>query len=88
MTYRPKATIQAFQWSGGPDQTEDPEWACERIKSGEIWFEDDVDAIIMIFRHSNGTWAISPGEWLILHPDGSLEGMGDRLFHETYEPAT
>lgn len=31
-------TIEAFQWTGGHDQIEDPIWCVEAIKSGKITF--------------------------------------------------
>lgn len=31
--YRKKpVVIEAFKWTGGPDQTEDPEWICEALR--------------------------------------------------------
>jgi hypothetical protein len=29
-------TIEAFKWTGGPDQTEDPEWILEPIKNKSV----------------------------------------------------
>jgi len=35
MKYRKKPIIiEAFLWTGGPDQIEDPVWAVDAIKSG------------------------------------------------------
>ena len=50
MKYRKKpVVIEAFQWTGGPEQEDDPEWIIEAIKSKVAWFENagtpDVGAI-------------------------------------------
>lgn len=28
--------VEAFRWTGGPDQTEDPEWIVEAIRDGRV----------------------------------------------------
>ena len=41
MKYRKKpVVIEAFQWTGGPEQEDDPEWIIEAIKSKVAWFEN------------------------------------------------
>ncbi len=32
------AVIEAFRWTGGPDQTEDPDWIKRQIKAGFVSF--------------------------------------------------
>ena len=37
--YRKKpVVIEAFKWTGGPAQLEDPEWIVDAIKRQEVWF--------------------------------------------------
>jgi hypothetical protein len=40
MKYRSKQgeIVDAFRWTGGPDQTEDPEWIVAAIRSGHVTF--------------------------------------------------
>ncbi len=40
MKYRKKpVVIQAFKWTGGIEQLEDPEWIVEEIKKGNVTFD-------------------------------------------------
>ena len=42
MKYRKKpVVIEAFKWTGEPDQTEDPEWIIAAIKKGIVTFSND-----------------------------------------------
>jgi len=55
MKYRKKpVVIEAFKWTGGPDQEEDPVWIVEAIKKGEVSFRNigcpDVQCYIKHWR--------------------------------------
>ena len=42
MKFRKKpVVIEAFCWAGDENQIEDPVWACDAIRQGSIYFEDD-----------------------------------------------
>ena len=52
MKYRKKPVeIEAFQWTGGPDQEEDPEWIIEAIKRGYAWFGRTIHHFCPICQH-------------------------------------
>lgn len=41
MKYKKKPIIiDAFQWTGGPEQEDDPEWILNAINTGDAWFEN------------------------------------------------
>ena len=41
MKYRKKpVVVEAFKWTGGPDQESDPEWIVEAIRGGVVHFEN------------------------------------------------
>ena len=67
MKYRKKpVVIEAFQWTGGPEQEDDPEWIIEAIKSKVAWFENagtpDVKFMIQTLE---GVHEASVGDYII-----------------------
>lgn len=80
--YKERAkTVEAFRWTGGPDQTEDPEWIVEAIKAGKITFEMGK----LILKVDYITLAISPGGWVSINKDGLIELWTDHAFNAKYE---
>ncbi len=89
MKYRKKpVVIEAFKWTGGPDQEEDPVWIVEAIKKGEVWFKDigtpDVRCCIKTLE---GTMAASVGDYIIKGVKGEIYPCKPEIFEATYEPA-
>lgn len=89
MKYRKKpVVIEAFKWTGGPDQEEDPVWIVEAIKKGEVLFENigchDVQCCIKTLE---GTMAASVGDYIIKGVKGELYPCKPDIFEATYEPA-
>ena len=80
-TWRKKPlVIEAFKWTGGPDQTEDPEWAVEAVKSGVIFFEGKMMKIDTL----EGTFQVSPGDYVIKGINGELYPCKPDIFEKTY----
>jgi hypothetical protein len=73
--------IEAFQWTGGIDQNEDPVWAVEAIREGTITFQDGM--ICMWGKHGgkrpSGTWVLLIGS--------ELRFLDPSEFLALYEPA-
>lgn len=77
--------IEAFKWTGGPDQTEDPEWICEAIKGGSVRFNPlgefmEIDTL-------EGTHRASPGDFIIKGVKGEIYPCKPDIFEMTYEKA-
>lgn len=82
MKYRKKPVIiDAFKWTGGPDQTEDPVWIVERIKAGTVYFADGR----MHIETLEGTMAANSGDYIIKGVKGELYPCKPDIFAATYE---
>ena len=79
-------TIEAFRWTGGPDQTEDPIWIVEAIKEGAVWFEPfHVHPLAMHIKTLEGIHVAIPGAWIIKGVKGELYPCKPDIFALTYE---
>lgn len=80
--YRKKShVIEAFKWTGGPDQTEDPEWIIEAIRSGIVWFESGY----MVIDTLEGNMIANQGDWIIRGINGELYPCKPDIFERTYD---
>lgn len=89
MKYRKKpVVIEAFKWTGGPDQEEDPEWIDQAIKNGMAWFKDggtpDVKFMIQTLE---GVHEASVGDYIIRGIAGEIYPCKPDIFRATYELA-
>ncbi len=80
--------IDAFRWTGGPDQTEDPEWMKKPIRQGEneiggIWFAGG-NMMIMTLE---GIMRANPGDWIIKGVSDEIYPCKNDIFEKTYEQA-
>lgn len=88
MQYRKKPVIiEAFKWTGGPDQTGDPEWICNAIKKGIVHFDnkDGEDYTHMLIDTLEGTHRANPGDYIIQGVKGELYPYKPDIFEMTYE---
>ena len=86
--YRKKpVVIEAFKWTAGPDQEEDPEWIIKAIMDGDAWFENEnsPDVKFMI-RTLEGVMEASVGDYIIRGIKGEIYPCKPDIFHATYEP--
>lgn len=82
MRYRKKpVVIEAFVWTGGPDQTEDPEWIIEKIESGDVTFEPGA----MLIHTLEGVMRAGVGDYVIRGVQGEIYPCKESIFRETYE---
>lgn len=96
MKYRKKpVVIEAFQWTGGEDQLEDPEWIVEAIESGvcEIIRTERTyltrkspDKVFMAIKTLEGLQYALPGDYIIRGVKGELYACKPDIFEVTYEP--
>lgn len=87
MRYRKlPAVIDAFQWTGGPDQLHDPEWASEAIASGKICFENiGTPEVALLIDTIEGTMRADRGDWIIRGFVGEIYPCKPDVFERTYE---
>ena len=83
MEYRKKpVVIEAFKWTGGPDQIEDPLWMVDSLQKGFVEFVPEgikVDT-------TEGYVIATPGDYIIKGVDGEFTICKPDIFEATYEP--
>ena len=89
MKYRKKpVVIEAFLWTADIEQVEDPEWACEAIKSGCIYFENDgTPGVTLKINTLEGVMTAQRGDYIIKGVKGEIYPCKPDIFAATYEPA-
>ena len=76
--------IEAFRWTGGPDQEEDPPWIVEAMKRGDVYI-GNVNTLRI--KTMEGTMTANRGDWIIKGVKGELYPCKPDIFAATYEPA-
>lgn len=79
--------IEAFIWTGGPDQTEDPEWICDAMRKGDVRFENcGTPEVALLIDTLEGTHRADVGDYIIQGVKGELYPCKPDIFKMTYEP--
>ena len=94
MEFRKKpVVIEAFQWTGGPDQIEDPDWIVEALFRKK--FNTDVGAAQFIEINGvtkiqiytlEGNMVAEPNDWIIKGVKGEIYPCKPDIFEATYSP--
>lgn len=82
---RKPVVIEAFRWTGGPDQAEDPVWICDAIRAGTVSFERT--PLAMKITTLEGVMTANPGDWIIRGVQGELYPCKPEIFAQIYELA-
>lgn len=77
--------VEAFLWSGGPDQTEDPVWIVDAMKRGHVQIAPGRYCPLEM-RIGWVTYAC-PGDWIVKEPSGAIHPVKTDIFAATYEAA-
>jgi len=78
--------IEAFKWTGGPDQTEDPTWIVDAIKAGTVHFENaGTPEVALLIDTLEGTHRANQGDYIIQGVKGELYPCKPDIFDATYE---
>lgn len=87
MKFRKKpVVVEAFNWTGGPDQTEEPEWIVEAIRAGTVRFENvGTPDITLMIDTPEGTYRANQGDWIICGVKGEIYPCKPDIFEQTYE---
>lgn len=85
--YRKKpVVIDAFKWTGGPDQTEDPEWIIDAIKAERVFFTNvGTEHVQMHIGTLEGVMTATPGDFIILGVANEIYPCKPEIFEATYE---
>lgn len=84
--YRKKPVeIEAFQWTGGPDQTEDPVWIRFAIASKIVRFDTVDDKRVMLIETLEGAMTAQQGDYIIKGVQGEIYPCKPDIFEATYE---
>jgi hypothetical protein len=88
MQFRKKpVVIEAFCWTGDEHQTEDPVWACDAIRRGEITFENvGTPEVRLIVSTLEGKMTANQGDWIIQGVNGEIYPCKPDIFAKTYDP--
>ena len=87
MKFRKKpVVIDAFRWTGGDDQTEDPIWIIEAIKEGRVYFTLPGTKNVRLNIHTlEGVMVANPGDYIIRGIRGEIYPCKPDIFEATYE---
>lgn len=87
MKYKKKPiVIEAFQWTGGLEQIEDPEWIVSEMKSGRIQVhEHSIHPCVMKIQTLEGELQAKPGDYIIRGIKGEIYPCKADIFDLTYE---
>lgn len=78
--------VEAFLWTGGPDQTEDPEWIVEAIGAGRVAFINAGSADCQLaIKTLEGTMMAESGDWIIKGVENEIYPCKPSIFAATYE---
>lgn len=85
--YRKKPiVIEAFRWTGGPYQTDDPQWICDAIKSGAVHFDQPgTPNVTLLIDTLEGTHRANQGDYIIRGVQGELYPCKPNIFAATYD---
>ena len=86
MKYTIMEEVDAFKWTGGPDQTEEPEWISKAIKSGQVRFKFISSQVLMFIDTPTGTDKAQLGDYVIKDARGSIYSCGPETFKFKYAP--
>jgi len=77
--------IDAFHWTGDPDQAEDVGWIFKAMEEGTVIIEYPWPN--MIINTLEGQMTAHAGDWIIRGVQGEIYPCRDDIFKATYEPA-
>lgn len=83
MKYRKISTIvDAYIWTGGLEEEEDPEWSCELIQDGFITFTRD--GTKMVIQGTDGWTVVEVGDYVIRDESGAIYSCKPDVFEKDH----
>lgn len=78
--------VEAFLWTSGPDQTEDPEWFQEAVKTGKANIQTYLTLKPqMRVKTGGGDIIINPPMWIVQDVRGEIYPCAVDVFEQTYD---
>lgn len=78
--------VDAFKWTGGPDQSEDPIWLADAMEKGLCIFKPDGTGG-MIVGPDGMPIPFQSGHYIIKSSEGDIYALSSEFFEMNYEPA-
>lgn len=79
--------IEAFKWTGGPDQVKDPEWIINALKNKTIIIVHDHGKLIGLeIKTLEGIMLANIGDYIIKGINDEIYPCKPDIFEKTYEP--
>lgn len=78
--------IEAFKWTGGEDQTEDPTWIADAIKERKVVFgvDEDKNTTGMYIETLGGVMQANVGDYIIKGITGEIYPCKPEIFEMTH----
>lgn len=88
--YKNKLVIlDAFKWTGRPEQTEDPEWMITAITSGKVFIANrGTSRVSMIIFAAEGSLQALPGDYIARDSEGRVHIFPPAIFEKQFEELT
>jgi hypothetical protein len=78
--------IDAFRWTGGPDQKEDPVWINDAIRAGKVWFLNEGQSnVTLMIETLEGCMVAQQGDYVIRGVKGEIYPCKPDIFEATYD---
>lgn len=78
--------VEAFKWTGGPDQSEDPIWIVEAIKAGIVTVGDTLE--VKDPETPDIDWTANVGDYVLRDSKGKISTYGAKSFEENFVAVT
>lgn len=78
--------LDAFKWTGAPDQTEDPIWMVTAIASGKVFIANrGTNRVSMIIFAAEGPLQALPGDYIARDSEGRIHIFPPAIFEKQFE---
>jgi hypothetical protein len=77
--------IEAFKWTGGPDQTEEPDWIVDALRDNMVIINRPPLHFSMSIITLEGIMSADSGDYIIKGVQGELYPCKPDIFKATYE---
>ena len=78
--------VDAFKWTAGPDQSEDPEWIVKAIEDGKVKIISKGKFVKLLIKNEIGDQIVDRGDYLVKGIHGEIRSYKPEHFKEQYEP--
>jgi len=87
MKYTKKSEIiEAFKFTGGIEQVEDPTWIIDMLRNGDAEFKNEgTKEVSIIIKTVEGNMNANVGDYIMLRFDGRAYPCGQDIFESTYK---